>query len=219
MPEAKPKGLYAKLAEVMGEVGYVQKRGRNTFHNYDYVTEADLLDAVRDKLAARNIMILPSIKELQERTIATKKGESTISTVLMDFTFVDGDSGEQHTVTMVGQGEDAADKGIYKALTGAAKYFVMKAFLVPTGDDPEADTRTDQRAQDRTAPPVQQVPPAPLAPDKIKKVVDAFTQAGVTPEEFELHLTSVGIDDATQMTAVHARALKKVLDSLTPAAA
>lgn len=50
-----------------------------------------------------------------------------------------------------GYGDDAGDKGIYKALTGAVKYALMKQFLVSTGDDPEGDTSTDERAAARQA--------------------------------------------------------------------
>src|SRR4029079_18402967 len=32
-----------------------------------------------------------------------------------------------------GYGDDAGDKGVYKALTGAEKYLLMKTFLVSTG--------------------------------------------------------------------------------------
>lgn len=56
-------------------------------------------------------------------------------------------------------------------------------------------------------------------PAQIAKVTKAFEQAGVSPEDFEMHLTAVGLDDVTQMTAAHAKALKARLDALTPAAA
>lgn len=145
--------LYTKLAEVMAEVGRVEKRGRNDFHNYDYVTEADLIAEVRDKLAARGVMVLPSVVgEVDEREITTARGQtSTVSTIRVAFTFVDGESGDKHTCEFAGQGDDGGDKGLYKAYTGALKYFLMKTFLIPTGDDPEGDTGTDQRSAERTS--------------------------------------------------------------------
>lgn len=161
-----PKSLYAKLAEVMLEIGYVEKRGHNAFHGYKYVTEADLVDAVRSKLAARNVVVLPSLTGIEERPIKTAKGkDSTITTARVAFTFCDGDTGQTHTSEWAGAGDDPADKGLYKAMTGAAKYFLMKSFLIPTGDDPEADAGTDERAaggqltQPKPAPmPVSDVP-------------------------------------------------------------
>lgn len=134
--------LYSKLADVMGEIGYVEKRGRNEFHGYSYATEADLVDAVRSKLAERNVVMIPSLTNVSERPIKTAKGkDSTLTTARIAFTFCDGDSGETHSADWAGAGDDPADKGLYKAMTGAAKYFLMKSFLIPTGDDPEADSK------------------------------------------------------------------------------
>lgn len=141
MPETR--SLVKKLCKVMSEIKHVPKRGRNEFHRYDYVLEADLADAVREKLAAVNVFLFSSVDELStaERTTA-RGGTTTITTVKMTFTFVDGDTGENMAFTYYGQGEDQMDKGAYKAFTGCTKYALMKSFLVPTGDDPENDEQT-----------------------------------------------------------------------------
>lgn len=151
------KTLFSKLAGVMGAVGHVPKRGRNAFHKYDYVMEADLVDAVRNKLAEVNVVLFTSVEQVTR--------EGTLTTIQAKFTFADGDSGETYTVAGAGQGEDKGDKGVYKAITGAVKYMIMKNFLIPTGDDPEADEETDKRAS-RPAPKPQVAPasrPSPAA--------------------------------------------------------
>ena len=163
--------LYAKLAEVMAEIGYVQKRGRNKFHGYDYVTEADLVDAVREKLAKRNVVVIPSVTAIDERPVTSDKGKhSTITTVRVAFTFCDGDSGEMHRAEWAGAGDDPADKGLYKAYTGAVKYFLMKSFLIPTGDDPEADEGTDKRSADGQSSPARYEHPLSPAVKDVKHV-------------------------------------------------
>lgn len=136
-----PRNLVIKLSEILGEVDRVPKRGRNEFHKYDYVMESDLVEAVRQKLAERNIFLLSSVEELRR--------EDTLTEARIKFTFLDGDSGESLSFYYFGQGDDKGDKGAYKAYTGALKYAIMKNFLVPTGDDPEADTETDRRANER----------------------------------------------------------------------
>lgn len=184
--ESPPKNLYAKLAEVMAEIGYVEKRGHNTFHGYRYVTEADLVDAVRDKLAARNVVVLPSLTGIEERPIKTAKGkDSTITTARVAFTFCDGDTGQTHTAEWAGAGDDPADKGLYKAMTGAAKYFLMKAFLIPTGDDPEADAGTDERSSggQASAPP----PPEPkISEDDARKLYAEAQAANIADDRLAL---------------------------------
>jgi hypothetical protein len=150
-----PKTLAAKLAEIMNEVESVPKRGRNDFHKYDYATEADIAGAIRGGLARRSIMLLPSVTAWKDetRTSGERNDKSkTITTVDMVFSFIDGDTKERLDLPWVGRGEDSSDKGIYKALTGALKFFLMKAFLIPTGDDPEHDSKSDRQERKQRRP-------------------------------------------------------------------
>lgn len=142
--------LHAKLAEIVAEVSGVEKDGTNTFHKYSYTSAEAMLRALRGPLAARQIALLPSVTDLAERDITTAGGKtSTITTVRVSFTFVDGETGETHVCEWAGQGDDPADKGLGKAYTNAIKTFLREVFLIPQGDDPEADTRTDERASER----------------------------------------------------------------------
>jgi hypothetical protein len=196
--------LYRKLAEVTAEVGHVPKRGRNDFHKYDYVTEADLLDAVRAKLADRHVAVIPSLHEIRER----ETDRSIVTTATVTFTFVDGDTGAMHAAQWAGQGDDPADKGLYKAYTGAMKYFVMKAFLIPTGDDPEADAATDQRVNSpdsarQPAKPQVRDPHAPASgPQKgaiKRKLADARAWAGSIGIEWDGNPETLRKGDASAL--------------------
>src|SRR5512146_520959 len=53
--------LVAKLAAVMGMVGYVPKTGYNDFFRYKYVQESDLVGVIRPLLANAGIMIIPDV--------------------------------------------------------------------------------------------------------------------------------------------------------------
>ena len=147
------KQLVKKLAEVMMQVKYIPKNGYNEFNRYKYATEADVNEKVREELAKRNVIMIPSVKSHQIREHVNRKGNTEyIATVEVEFTFMDGDTGETISFTTYGEGQDAGDKGTYKAITGAQKYALMKAFMIPTGDDPEADRGVDERnAQNDTS--------------------------------------------------------------------
>ncbi|MDB5105795.1 MAG: hypothetical protein JWP91_3484 [Fibrobacteres bacterium] len=131
-----------KLAKVMAETRWVEKKGRNSFFNYDYARETDILDAVRTKLADNGIFVFTSVEnmEMKETGKRTRDG-SPVNLVIVKtkHTFWDGESGETAEVFGTGCGEDSGDKAIYKAITGAMKYFISKNFLISTGDDPEKD--------------------------------------------------------------------------------
>jgi hypothetical protein len=188
-------GLFRKIAEVMGEVGYVEKRGRNTFHNYDYVTEADLVDAVRGKLAERKVALIPSVESIAERTYQAKGKESVVTTVTVAFTFLDGETGATFKASWSGQGDDTADKGLYKAYTGALKYFLMKTFLVPTGDDPESDSKTDERAADRTISDASSFRPRPVAAPQPQDKSDPLGNDEMFAVEMAGYMRQLGLNE------------------------
>lgn len=144
--EPQPMGLVKKLAEVMRAVERVPKSGRNDFHKYDYATEADIAATVRAELATRHIMLIPSIIGESRHAVGDKG--SVLTVLEMEMEFLDGETLESIKKPWRGYGSDKDDKGGYKAMTGAEKYFLMKTFLIPTGDDPEATTR-DERSQKR----------------------------------------------------------------------
>lgn len=145
--------LYGKIAAVQGAVGHVPKTGHNKFHNYDYVTEGDLLNAVRRHMSEQKLALIPAVREIERIDMGQSKS-GPLTRVHMTFTLACGDTGASITAGFVGDGQDAGDKGVYKAYTGALKYFLMKCFLVATGDDPEQDEVP--RQQERQAPPPHQ---------------------------------------------------------------
>ncbi|WP_340701379.1 ERF family protein [Brevibacillus borstelensis] len=146
MSTADKRLLVKKLAKVMQEVKYIQKKGYNKFHQYKYATEADVAEKVREILAEQYVILIPNMTSHSIREHTTNKGNREyIVTVNMEFKFIDGETGEEITFNMVGEGQDPGDKATYKAITGAQKYALMKVFMIPTGDDPEADETVDER--------------------------------------------------------------------------
>jgi ERF superfamily protein len=152
------RSLFRKLAEVMGEVERVKKSGRNEFHRYDYATEADIVAAVREGMSQRHLMLVPDVESCEVKDLERKNGRERLATLRVRFTLVDGDSGETHSFTVLGEGTDQGDKATYKAMTGATKYALLKLFLIPTGDDPEQDDAPPARAPQRQQ---QRPPPVP----------------------------------------------------------
>jgi hypothetical protein len=68
----------------------------------------------------------------------------------------------------VGEGQDAGDKAVYKAMTGALKYCLLKTFLIPTGDDPERDETPAKPPAPKSAPPT----PKPAAKQPTPRELD-----------------------------------------------
>ncbi len=146
--EPKPS-LIAKLAEVTGLMAGIPKEGWNANQKYKFVRETDVAEKVSKLLAERSVFLSQTVlTSSREALYVTSSGATMwMSHVEMAFQFIDGQTGEVTPVaTFPGDGADTGDKGIYKAMTGAEKYFLMKTFLVSTGDDPEADEKVDKAA-------------------------------------------------------------------------
>jgi hypothetical protein len=149
MAEAKAKTLIIKLSEVMGEMAHVKKEGFNKAQNYKFVRETDVAEKASELLSARHIWIHQTVlEESMEPLYTTASGaQMWLTKIKIAFKFFDGDTGEEtDPQVFAGYGADTGDKGVYKAMTGAEKYFLLKSFLVSTGDDPEADEKVDKAA-------------------------------------------------------------------------
>lgn len=139
------KNLAKKMVEVMKECRHVAKSGTNNFHNYKYDTAADVLEMVNESLTKHGIFTTVETNFLELREVKTAKGNTEIlASVETVVTLIDSDSGETATIKGVGSGQDAGDKSLAKAQTQALKYTYRNSFAIATGDDPEADTHTDE---------------------------------------------------------------------------
>jgi hypothetical protein len=135
------KNLAQKMINIMQEVAYIPKTGFNAFHKYRYTTEADVSTALSKALIKHKVFMFSSVLERESKIYQTRTNkEAFLITVKLALTFIDVESGESFTGIFFGDGSDPDDKGLYKAMTGAQKYALMKTFLVATGSDPEQET-------------------------------------------------------------------------------
>jgi hypothetical protein len=128
-PNRQELNLREKFAEVRRRLGYVQKRGHNERHNYNYVTAADLAGSVGDILAERGVVVIPQLQSISTET--PRSSSERIARIVMNYRFVDAGSGEELAVRVAGEGADAGDKAPYKAMTGALKYALLQSFSWP----------------------------------------------------------------------------------------
>ena len=178
---APPSTLHRKLAEVTLAVDRIPKRGRNTFHNYDYATEADIAQAIRSELASRGVTLSPSLQGYERERLPdrqTKEGLKPggfLTTARIRYSFTDSESGEILDCDWAGTGEDGGDKGLYKAMTGAHKYFLMKFFMIPTGDDPEREKKRGAGTAETTQRRAGSPPPASKLDERALETVTVTT--------------------------------------------
>ncbi len=178
--------IIGAIMKVMECVGYVKKTGNNTFHKYSYVTEKDLIEHLREPMMENGLIAIPSVvgTEIIRRTGKPDRDGNTkdfiITQLSVEYTLFHT-SGEWIKSVIVGQGEDEGDKGTYKAMTGASKYFWHKAFMIATGDDPEVANKPEpapkKPAPKKAAAPkstkTDEKPSSELSTEEKEKILDA----------------------------------------------
>lgn len=136
-----------KLVNVMIECGHIAKNGLNSYHQYKYATAEDVLLKVNTALTKNKIasVVIPEIASMVNVTNLKGNTEHLV-TVNVQIKLIDSESGECVDLFGIGSGQDAGDKAVMKAQTAAIKYAYMMSLCIATGDDPEADTKTDENS-------------------------------------------------------------------------
>lgn len=154
--------ILKKMLAIMTDVDRIEKDGTNDFHKYKYASEKIIKERLHTALVKHGVVFYIVKAEQSVDTVAIKDKTERLTSTILTYRFCDVESGEYIEGQGIGQGQDPGDKGSYKAITGALKYILTTSFLIPTGDDPEADAETDRASAKAT--------PAKPAPKKADTV-------------------------------------------------
>lgn len=174
--------LSQKIAKVTEAAGRVPKNGFNEHFKYKFATESDVLDAVRAACIESNLTIVPSILGIEQTPTGSNSRSGAPlfrSRVQIGYDLIDCETGFVRTLVWFGECIEAEDKGINKAITSCGKYFLLKAFMIPTGDDPDAGAPTGAKAP-KAQPAAKESKKQELPPH------GAYLKSiGLNPEQFE----------------------------------
>jgi len=175
--------LSQKKNKVVQAVTYVQKTGDNKMQGYKYATDEEVLKHIRTALVEAGLSFSVEATGFEiTHDIPTRQGNA-MKYIKIDLvcSLTDTETGYMERCQWFGAAADSGDKALYKAFTGGIKYFLMKTFLLPTGNDPEADENVDKATQAKAKPPAARKanpapPPEPTAKPKTPKDVfwDSF---------------------------------------------
>lgn len=151
-----PEGLAKKVAEAKSKVEAVGKNGRNSDQNYNYVKSEDVTETARQALNEAKVVVLPpTLIEVDFLDLQSRSGSGGMFVkAWFEFRVVDGESGEGYSTAKLGTATDyPGDKAIFKAETGATKYFLSALLSIPMGDgsDPETTEHGDGAKVDRNS--------------------------------------------------------------------
>ncbi len=177
MEKKEERELKAKLAQkksklrgMLKEKGILKREGRNNYDKYNYFSEAQYKLLFTELLSECKLEL--KFNELQVVNFVGTPSQPTGRRVTLYYELTDAETGYYEETVVTGEGIDKGDKAIYKAYTGALKYYLANTFLVATGDDAEKDTeenKEDKKVGTKVASEKQIELCKKLANDKDKK--------------------------------------------------
>lgn len=197
----RPKTFPLRLLEAVHAVPAIEKLGQN--EQYNYVRACDVFQAFRGELKKQRILLFSDEKELTRRDVKAA-GDIILSevTIRTEFILRDCESEDEIKTQGFGQAMDEADKALYKAKTGALKYFLRSIGVIPwlDVDDPEAS----QLVNDLTAPVQRKKRGSTSAQQLSDRNVRAFSSAclrgGKTIVQQADYLSKLGKSTVEEMT-------------------
>lgn len=140
-----------KLRKALKEKGVLVRKGKNTYDDYKYFSEAQYKELFTELLADNDLEL-----KFTELDYTMFEGSAKMTNGRMPrlrFSLIDCETGFYEDTDITGEGMDKGDKAGYKGYTGALKYFLADTFLVATGDDVEqespeetANTKVEKKA-------------------------------------------------------------------------
>ena len=124
--------IYEKMSAIMQDVQYLAKDDQVKFGTTSYkaLSEEKVTSIMRAELIKHKLVIYP-IQQSANRT-----GQITHVDVVYRLVNVEAPD-EYIDIASCGDGADSQDKGSGKAMTYAFKYMWLRAFALPTGEDPD----------------------------------------------------------------------------------
>lgn len=121
-----------KVGEVLAKRPWIMD-GYNSHQSYEYVTS----DKYREELgnACREVGLIFKMNVANRAFEVLEGSKMNLTTVVGTMCFIDPNTGEHEDYSVMGDGTDNLDKGIYKAETLMVKYFVLNNFLLPKQQD------------------------------------------------------------------------------------
>ena len=136
--------IYEKMLAIMKDVKYLSKDDNVSFGNTNYMalSEEKVTALMRQKLIEQKLVVYP-IRQESSRT-------GQITHVDVVYRLVNVEAPEEYIdIASCGDGADSQDKGAGKAMTYSYKYMWLRAFAIPTGEDPDkiASEELDDQAK------------------------------------------------------------------------
>jgi hypothetical protein len=190
---AEPLNIHQRMVAVMGSVGKVAKTKKGNGMQYDYISHDTVTSAILPQLVAHGIASYMTVDN------HTQDGNTTIVDITRTFVNMDNPS-QEIAVSGFGYGIDKQDKGAGKAVSYADKILLLKAFMLETGEDVEADQKTVRK------------PDPKVSVEALNEFKDWIVEKGMTLTAVDDYLESVRWGSIEKLTG---KQVNSIMESTT----
>lgn len=151
--------IYAKLAQVMDEVGAVRKTERNTNQQFNFRGIDAVVNAVSPALRKHGVVVVPSLHSIDYQTVEVGQNRTRMGhvRVQVSYTFAAAD-GSQVAAFVAAEAMDSGDKATAKAMSVAFRTALLQTLCLPT-DETDPDAQSYERSPAQAKKPQQQPKP------------------------------------------------------------
>jgi hypothetical protein len=134
--------IYQKLLEIQKSISGLGKDKKA--NSYSYVTGDKVLEHIKPLMNKLGLILKQEVLSIENVKIDYKTGIGTAyekakseinSKVMMQFTWVDCETGDKDVNLFGANGQNDWDKGVGSALTYGERYFLLKFFHIATDED------------------------------------------------------------------------------------
>lgn len=148
-PAAGVPLVYKAINEVMAEMAKygISKDRKNQQQGYSFRGIDDVYNALCPAMSEAGLCMLPRVINRTTSERPTQKGGVLFYVVCeVEYDLVSTEDGSRHTIRVIGEAMDSADKATNKAMSAAYKYAAIQAFAIPVEGNPDADAETPEPA-------------------------------------------------------------------------
>lgn len=136
------KSIYKKLLTIQKKINGLGKDKKS--NNYSYVTGDKVLGEIKPLMNELGLLLKQEVLSIENERMDYKTGIGTqyekpkseiLSKVMMQFTWIDTETGEKDVNSFGANGQNDWEKGLGSALTYAERYFLLKYFHIATDED------------------------------------------------------------------------------------
>jgi hypothetical protein len=136
------KSIYKKLLTIQKKINGLGKDKKS--NNYSYVTGDKVLGEIKPLMNELGLLLKQEVLSIENERMDYKTGIGTqyekpkseiLSKVMMQFTWIDTETGEMDVNSFGANGQNDWEKGLGSALTYAERYFLLKFFHIATDED------------------------------------------------------------------------------------